>query len=209
MSIPFLTGGREGYLTPCDRMEIRSWKTKWTPLRKTSYRCFTTRLRVQSQSPTLQFPLRREKFSKRLLKLLAVCIMAGLSSSTTKRAGGRNLGQQPSSNENMAEILRAWDDEDDEMVEFMADRENLSSAASRNANGSSTGPRGSPKVATYSPSTVRVAKTLCLYVSFFGLVSMNFSLIFYSIEFFCVIALVTVVIVQYNIYTARFNKHKQ
>ncbi|KAL9978346.1 hypothetical protein ACROYT_G015847 [Oculina patagonica] len=69
----------------------------------------------------------------------------------------------------MAEILRAWDDEDDEMVEFMADREDLSSAASRNANGSSTGPRGSPKVATYSPSTVRVAKTLCLYVSFFGL----------------------------------------
>ncbi|KAL9978345.1 hypothetical protein ACROYT_G015846 [Oculina patagonica] len=98
--------------------------------------------------------------------------MAGLSSSTTK-GGERNLGQQPSSNENMADILRA-DDEDNEMVKFnqssKTDRENLSSAASRNANGSASVSRGSlAKVATYSPSTVRVAKTICLYVSFVGL----------------------------------------
>ena len=92
--------------------------------------------------------------------------MAGLSSSTAKR-GGKNLGQQASSNE-MAEILRAWDDEDDEMVDFIrtskAKRENLSSACSRNTNGSAT-------VAKYSSSSVRVAKTVCLFVSFFGLVS--------------------------------------
>ena len=92
--------------------------------------------------------------------------MAGLSSSTTKR-GGRNLGQQASSNE-MAEILRAWDDEDDEMVDSIrtskANRETLSSASPRNTNGSAT-------VAKYSPSSVRVAKTVCLFVSFFGLVS--------------------------------------
>ena len=78
-----------------------------------------------------------------------------------------NLGQQASSNE-MAEILRAWDDEDDEMVDFIqtskANRETLSSASSRNTNGSAT-------VAKYSPSSVRVAKTVCLFVSFFGLVS--------------------------------------
>ena len=92
--------------------------------------------------------------------------MARLSSSTTKR-GGRNLGQQASSNE-MAEILRAWDDEDDEMVDSIrtskANRETLSSASSRNTNGSAT-------VAKYSSSSVRVAKTVCLFVSFFGLVS--------------------------------------
>jgi len=102
----------------------------------------------------------------RLLEHFGTCKMAGLSSSTTKR-GGRNLGQQASSNE-MAEILRAWDDEDDEMVDFIrtskANRENLSSACSRNTNGSAT-------VAKYSPSSVRVAKTVCLFVSFFGLVS--------------------------------------
>ena len=99
--------------------------------------------------------------------------MAGLSSSTTKR-GGRNLGQQGSSNE-MAEILRAWDDEEDEMVDFIrtskTNRENLSSASPQNTNSSTT-------VAKYSPSSVRVAKTICLFVSFFGLVSRIFSLMF-------------------------------
>ena len=102
--------------------------------------------------------------------------MAGLSSSTTKR-GGRNLSQPASSND-MAEILRAWDDEDDEMVEFIQNskesRENLSSAASRITNSPAPGSRRGSKVATYSPFSVRVAKTVCLYVSFFGLVSIFF-----------------------------------
>lgn len=75
----------------------------------------------------------------------------------------------------MAEILRAWDDEDDEMVEFIqnskADRENLNSVvSSRNVNGSAA-VSASPRAPTYSKSTVRVAKTICLFVSFFGLVS--------------------------------------
>ena len=102
----------------------------------------------------------------RIVKRIGTCKMAGLSSSTTKR-GARNLGQRASSNE-MAETLRAWDDEDDEMVDFIqtskANHENLSSASSRNTNGSAA-------VAKYSPSSVRVAKTICLFVSFFGLVS--------------------------------------
>ena len=126
--------------------------------------------------------------------------MAGLSSSTTKR-GGRNLSQQANSNE-MAEILRAWDDEDDEMVEYMqsskADRENLSSAAARNANGSAAVSRGSPKVAIYSPSTVRVAKTICLYVSFFGLVSKILELFWY---YTCDCSYSS------RTYTTRFNEH--
>lgn len=77
------------------------------------------------------------------------------------------MGQESSSNE-MAEILRAWDDEEDEVVDFMrtskTNRGNLSSASSQSTNGSTT-------VAKYSPSSIRVAKTMCLFVSFFGLVS--------------------------------------
>lgn len=106
--------------------------------------------------------------------------MAGLSSSTTKR-GGRNLGQESSSNE-MAEILRAWDDEEDEVVDFMrtskTNRGNLSSASSQSTNGSTT-------VAKYSPSSIRVAKTMCLFVSFFGLVS-RIVLLMFALNLQCI-----------------------
>ena len=110
------------------------------------------------------------KFSSQISLSSCTNKMAGLSSSTTKR-GGRNLGQQASSNE-MAEVLRAWDDEEDELVDFIrtsnANSENLSSASSRNTTGSET-------VVKYSPSSVRKAKTFCLFVRFFGLVRISYS----------------------------------
>ena len=110
------------------------------------------------------------KFSSQITLSSCTNKMAGLSSSTTQR-GGRNLGRQASSNE-MAEVLRAWDDEEDEMVDFIrtsnANSENLSRASSRNTTGSET-------VVKYSPSSVRKAKTFCLFVSFFGLVRISYS----------------------------------
>lgn len=97
--------------------------------------------------------------------------MAGLSSSTVQR-GGRTLHQQASSDE-MAEILQAWDDEDDEMVEYIQNSKAGGKNLSRDANGSVavSGVGASGAVPTYSASTVRFAKTVCLFVCFFGLVS--------------------------------------
>ena len=101
--------------------------------------------------------------------------MAGLASSTVQRAS--KPPQSQASSDEMAETLRAWDDEEDEVVEFMQSKKD---GSRQNTNGSSSLPSvgASRPVARYSPSTVRCAKTLCLYTSFFGLVSLhgNFNL---------------------------------
>lgn len=92
--------------------------------------------------------------------------MAGLASSTVQRAS--KPPQSQASSDEMAETLRAWDDEEDEVVEFMQSKKD---GSRQNTNGSSSLPSvgASRPVARYSPSTVRCAKTLCLYTSFFGL----------------------------------------
>lgn len=108
--------------------------------------------------------------------------MAGLSSSTVQR-GGKPSRQQASSDE-MAEILRAWDDEDDEMAEFMENSKAGGQHLSRNGNGltAASGVGASRALATYSPSSVRSAKTICLFISFFGLVSFKEELFTHSLE---------------------------
>lgn len=74
----------------------------------------------------------------------------------------------------MAEILRAWDDEDDEMVEFIQNSKAGGQNLSRSANGSAAVSRSGVNraVPTYSASTVRSAKTIILFISFFGVVSL-------------------------------------
>ena len=73
----------------------------------------------------------------------------------------------------MAEILRAWDDEDDEMVDYLQKSKANGANLSRDVNGQATtsGVSASKAVPRYSSSSVRAAKTVCLYVCFFGLVS--------------------------------------
>lgn len=95
--------------------------------------------------------------------------MAGWS---TVQRSARSSHQQASSDE-MAETLRAWDDEDDEMVEYLQKSKANGANLSRNVNGEATasGVSASKAVPRYSSSSVRAAKTVCLYVCFFGLVS--------------------------------------
>ena len=97
--------------------------------------------------------------------------MAGWS---TVQRSTRSSHQQASSDE-MAEILRAWDDEDDEMVEYLQKSKANGANLSRNINGQATasGVSADKAVPRYSASSVRAAKTICLYVSFFGLVSFS------------------------------------
>ena len=100
-------------------------------------------------------------------------IPSGLSASTIQRS--RIFRQQESSNE-MAEILRAWDDEDDEMVEFMQSSKSFGggldkSYIHRTAGNGSVSESSLRRSSKYSSKTVRATKTLCLFVSFFGLVS--------------------------------------
>ena len=128
------------------------------------------RVRVISRLPVF-FVNRSNSRTIRTVRALPAK-MAGLSSSTVQR-GGTPSRQQASSDE-MAEILRAWDDEDDEMVEFIQNSKADGQHLSRNANGLTAGSGvGASRVqlATYSPSSVRSAKTICLFISFFGLVS--------------------------------------
>ena len=107
---------------------------------------------------------------------LFIPIMAGLSSSTTKRSA-RNLSHEGISSDDLAAIRRAWDDEDDEVVEFTNNSkvdQKLSSLLSGNASGSTAVSDAlSHRVPTYSLTTVRAAKTICLFVCFLGLVSIS------------------------------------
>ena len=107
--------------------------------------------------------------------------MAGWS---TVQRSARSSHQQASSDE-MAEILRAWDDEDDEMVEYLQKSKANGANLSRNVNGEATasGVSASKGVPRYSSSSVRAAKTVCLYVCFFGLVSCSKALSFQSTIF--------------------------
>ena len=99
--------------------------------------------------------------------------MAGISSSTVQR--GTKSSRQPASSDEMAEILRAWDDEDDEMVEYIQNSKANGVNLSRNANGSAavSGVGAERAIPTYSASSVRAAKTICLFICFFGLVSFS------------------------------------
>lgn len=96
--------------------------------------------------------------------------MAGLSVSTAKRSG-KDFPDQVLSSDDLEEIRRTWDEEESEVEEFVNDskgrRQNLSSLISGNASVSS-----SHGVPTYSLHSVQVAKSLCLFVCFFGLVSL-------------------------------------
>ncbi|PFX24485.1 sodium-dependent glucose transporter 1A-like [Stylophora pistillata] len=94
--------------------------------------------------------------------------MADLSASTTRR-GGEDLPEHGLNSDDLAEIRQTWDAEESEVEEFVANeskgrRQNLSSLISGNASVSSS--HGIP---TYSLYTVQVAKSICLFVCFFGL----------------------------------------
>ena len=156
-------------MPPCDRIEIDTVTVTEEGSENRIPWQRQIRVRVISRLPV--FSVNRSNFRTIRTVRALPAKMAGLSSSTVQR-GGTPSRQQASSDE-MAEILRAWDDEDDEMVEFIQNSKADGQHLSRNANGLTAGSWvGTSRVlATYSPSSVRSAKTICLFISFFGLVS--------------------------------------
>ena len=74
-----------------------------------------------------------------------------------------------------AEMVNTWDDKNDELDECIENSKANDAQLSRNTDGSAaisfTNEDAPRATARYSASSVRAARTVCLFVSFFGLVS--------------------------------------
>ena len=75
-------------------------------------------------------------------------------------------------------MVNTWDDKNDELDECIENSKANDAQLSRNTDGSAAisftiedAPRATTRSARYSASSVRAARTVCLFVSFFGLVS--------------------------------------
>ena len=74
-----------------------------------------------------------------------------------------------------ADMVNTWDDKNDELDECIENSKANDVQLSRNTDGSAaisfTNEDAPRATARYSASSVRAARTVCLFVSFFGLVS--------------------------------------